>query len=122
MTNPVNWFEIYVQDIARAKVFYESVFDIHLTKLENTEFEIWAFPIREGGSGASGALIKIPGYPSGNNSVIVYFSCADCAVEAERATKSGGQIETPKKSVGQFGYIALVIDTEGNVIGLHSMR
>ena len=122
MRNPVNWFEIYVQDMGRAKAFYEAVFGVQLTKLDGTEFEMWAFPSRQEGFGASGALIKIPGYPSGGNSIIVYFSCADCAVEAEQAAKSGGHIETGKKSVGQYGHIALVIDTEGNIIGLHSMQ
>ena len=83
--NPVNWFEIYVQDMERAKGFYETVFGVQLAKLEGTEFEMWAFPMRQDGFGASGALIKLPGYPSGANSVVVYFSCADCAVEAEKA-------------------------------------
>ena len=122
MNNPVSWFEIYVQDMERAKAFYEAVFGIQLTRLEGTEFEMWAFPNRQDGLGASGSLVKIPGYPSGANSVLVYFTCADCAVEAEKAAKSGGQIETRKKSVGQYGHIALVIDTEGNIIGLHSMQ
>jgi predicted enzyme related to lactoylglutathione lyase len=121
-SNPVNWFEIYVQDMARARAFYEAVFAVQLSKLEGTEFEMWAFPMRLDGFGASGSLIRMPGYPSGANSVIVYFSCADCAVEAERAARAGGRIETAKKSIGQYGHIALVIDTEGNVIGLHSMR
>ena len=72
--------------------------------------------------GAAGALIRLPGYPAGANSTLVYFSCEDCAVEADRAAKAGGKIETPKKSVGQYGFIALVVDSEGNMIGLHSMR
>lgn len=122
MNNPVNWFEIYVQDMGRAKAFYESVLGIQLTRLEGTEFEMWAFPMRQEGYGAAGALIRIPGYPSGGNGILVYFSCADCAVEAEKAAKAGGRIETPKKSIGQYGHIALVVDTEGNLIGLHSMQ
>ena len=122
MKNPVSWFEIYVQDMPRAKAFYEAVFGFQLAKLEGTEFEMWAFPMHQDGSGASGSLVKIPGYASGANSVLVYFSCSDCAIEAEKAVKSGGKIETEKKAVGQYGYIALVFDTEGNVIGLHSMK
>lgn len=122
MNNPVNWFEIYVQDMDRAKAFYESVFGVQLTKLESTEFDMWAFHMRQDGYGAAGSLIKMPGYPSGGNSTIVYFGCEDCATEADRAAKSGGKIETPKKSIGQHGYMALVIDTEGNLIGLHSMQ
>ena len=121
MNNPVNWFEIYVQDMDRAKAFYEAVFGVQLTKLEGTEFEMWVFPGGQDGLGASGSLIKMPGYPSGNNSVLVYFRCADCGVEAEKAAKSGGKIETAKKSIGQYGYMALIIDTEGNIVGLHSM-
>jgi predicted enzyme related to lactoylglutathione lyase len=122
MNNPVAWFEIYVDDINRAKRFYEAMLCIDLQKLEETEFEMWAFPMEQKSYGASGALIKLPGYPSGANSTIVYFSCADCAIEAERASKAGGKIETPKKSIGQYGFIALIVDTEGNMIGLHSMQ
>ena len=53
---------------------------------------------------------------------MVYFSCADCAVEAARAEKNGGQIERAKFSIGQYGFISLITDTEGNMIGLHSME
>ena len=122
MNNPVNWFEIYVQDMDRAKIFYEAVFGWRLSKLEGSEFDMWAFPMSQGKAGATGALIKIPGYPSGNNSVVIYFSCDDCAVEANKATLAGGKIETEKKLVGPYGCITLVNDTEGNVIGLHSMK
>ena len=121
MDNPVKWFEIYVQDMARAKAFYQAVFGMQLTKLEGTEFEMWAFTMQPDSYGAAGALIKMPGYPSGGNSTIVYFHCDDCAVEAEKAANAGGHIETPKKSIRQYGHIALVVDTEGNMIGLHSM-
>ena len=47
--------------------------------------------------------------------------CADCAVEASKAVQAGGEIEKAKMSIGQYGHIALVTDTEGNMIGLHSM-
>jgi len=122
MNNPVGWFEIYVQDLERAKAFYEVVFEIQLEKLDGTEFEMWTFPMSEESFGASGALIKIPGYPSGNNSVVVYFSCADCALAADKAARHGGEIETEKKAIGPYGYIALIYDTEGNIIGLHSRQ
>lgn len=116
MHNPVGWFEIYVDDMNRAKTFYETALGIELQKLDGTEFEMWASPMLQDAYGAPGALIKLPGFPPGANSTIVYFTCVDCAVEAERAIKA------PKKSIGQYGFIALVVDTEGNMIGLHSMR
>jgi predicted enzyme related to lactoylglutathione lyase len=124
--NPVGWFEIYVQDMRRAKTFYEAVFATQLTKLENLGLEpgmeLWAFPGRQTGCGATGALVKMPGFEPGANSVLVYFSCADCAVEAAKAEKAGGTIQKPKMAIGSYGHIALVFDTEGNLIGLHSMR
>jgi predicted enzyme related to lactoylglutathione lyase len=122
MNNPVNWFEIYVQDMGRAKAFYEAVFGVQLSKLEGPDMEMWAFPMRPDAAGASGSLVKMSGVPSGGNSVLVYFSCTDCAVEAEKVTKAGGKIERGKMSIGQYGHIALAIDTEGNMIGLHSMQ
>lgn len=119
--NPVGWFEIYVDDMARAKAFYESVFGVTLTRLQSTELEMWGFPMLATASGATGALVKMEGFKAGGNSVIVYFSCADCAQEATRVTKAGGRVERPKFSIGQYGHIALAVDTEGNMFGLHSM-
>ena len=120
--NPVGWFEIYVQDMNRAKAFYESVFATQLEKLESPGIDLWAFPMQRESYGAPGALAKMEGYPSGGNSTLVYFHCADCAVEAKRAATAGGRIFKEKFSIGQYGFIALVLDTEGNMIGLHSMQ
>ena len=120
--NPVAWFEIYVQDMVRAKQFYESVLKVKLEKLNSPGLEMWAFPMAMDRLGASGSLVKMEGVPSGGNSTLVYFSCADCAVEAAKAAESGGKVHKEKMSIGQYGYIALVIDTEGNMIGLHSMQ
>ena len=120
--NPVGWFEIYVQDLNRAKTFYESVFQLKLDKLNTPEVEIWAFPMQMERWGAGGALVKMDGFPSGGNSVLVYFGCEDCSVEAARAVQSGGRIQREKMSIGEYGFISLVFDTEGNMIGLHSMQ
>ena len=124
--NPVGWFEIYVTDMERAKGFYATMLGVEFTRLDNpiagTAIELWAFPMQAAGYGASGALVRMEGFESGRNSVIVYFHCADCAVEAARAGNAGGEIVKPKFSIGQYGHAALVRDTEGNLIGLHSMQ
>jgi predicted enzyme related to lactoylglutathione lyase len=120
--NPVNWFEIYVQDMGRAKSFYESVFQVKLERLNSGELEIWAFPMRMEERGASGALVKMEGFPSGGNSTLVYFHSGDCSVEAARVVKFGGRIQREKMSIGQYGFIALAYDTEGNMFGLHSLK
>jgi hypothetical protein len=120
--NPVRWFEIYVQDMARARRFYETVLAGTLTQLESPGMEMWAFPMQPDGGGASGALVRMEGAPSGGNSTLVYFGCDDCAIEAGRVIGAGGGIFREKFSIGQWGYIALAIDTEGNMFGLHSLR
>lgn len=121
-SNPVVWFEIYVQDMQRARKFYESVFAVKLEKLAVDESELWAFPMSTEGTGAPGALVKMDGVASGGNSTLVYFSCVDCAVEASRVAAAGGQVEREKMSIGEHGFICLARDSEGNMFGLHSMN
>ncbi len=118
--NPVIWFEIYVQDMQRAKTFYETVFQLKLERLNSPDIEMWAFPMDMNHVGAGGALVKMQDVPSGGSGTLVYFSCADCSVEAARAAKNGGKIHRDKFPIGEYGFIALVADTEGNMIGLHT--
>src|SRR4051812_44146665 len=118
--NPVGWFEIYVQDMNRAKKFYETVLDTKLTSLPSPELEMWAFPMERGAPGATGVLAKMQGVPSGGNSTLVYFTSPDCSVEEKRAKEAGGRIHRPKLSIGEYGFICLAVDTEGNMFGVHS--
>lgn len=120
--NPVGWFEIYVGDMKRARKFYESVFQGKLEEIKNPECELWRFPQDMTSFGAGGALVKMDGFAPGGNSTLVYFSCADCAVESGRIAKAGGKIFKPKFSIGEYGFIAIALDTEGNMFGLHSTK
>lgn len=123
-SNPVCWFEIYVQDMERAKAFYEQVFEVKLELLNSPdpEVELWSFPMDMERWGAGGALVKMTGVSSGGGGTLVYFSCADCAVEAALVKAAGGQVVREKWAIGEYGFIALATDTEGNMIGLHSIR
>lgn len=129
MKNPVNWFEIYVKDISRAKNFYEDVLKIKLDKLEvpgemddvNT-FQMMTFPWVQDQPNASGALVKTDGMEPGGNSVMIYFTCDDCKVEEGRVEKAGGKTLKEKFSIGEFGFCSICMDTEGNTFGLHSMK
>lgn len=120
--NIVGWFEIYVQDMTRAKKFYESVFSLELSKIDSDELDYWAFPWKENAGGAAGALAKMDGSTPGAGGTLVYFMCEDCAVEESRVALNGGEILKPKFSLGPHGFASTVKDTEGNVIGLHSMK
>lgn len=122
----VGWFEIYVQEMARARKFYEEVFQVKLTDLSDPtdqNMKMAAFPFSmEDLPGASGALVQMEGYPSGGNSTIVYFTSLDCSVEESRAKATGGKVIQPKTSIGERGFISLIEDTEGNTVGGHSMK
>ena len=124
--NPVGWFEIYVRDLARARAFYEGVLGVKLAALESPDSGVgamWAFPMVKDATGATGALVSMQGeqQPKGNGT-IVYFTCANCDVEARKAPANGGKIVKNKFAIGPHGFIALVADPDGNVIGLHSMQ
>jgi len=120
--NPIRWFEIYVQDMERAKAFYGTLFDYQFKHVATPDAEMWAFPDEMGKYGAGGALIKMDGVPSGGSGTLVYFGTEDCSGPESRAEQAGGRVFKPKKSIGPHGFISLVYDTEGNLIGLHSMK
>jgi len=126
--NPVGWFEIYVTDMERARKFYEEMLDIKLEELPapDPSVQMLAFPMKSpdecGGElpGACGALAKMDGMAPGGGGTLVYFSCLDCAAAEARVADAGGQVIKPKFSIGEFGFISLISDTEGNMVGLHS--
>lgn len=123
--NPIGWFEIYVDDVERAKHFYQSVFQVTFEQMMDptgTDIEMWFFPSDMESYGASGALVKMDGISAGAGGTLVYFSCEDCAIEQERATQHGGVVVQAKMGIGEYGFISLVQDSEGNMIGLHSMQ
>jgi len=120
--NPIIWFEIYVQDMPRAKAFYESVFQVKLEKLDSTEFEMWGFPMEMHGMGCQRCLGQDKGVASGGNSTLVYFSCKDCAVEADRVIQCGGSLDRKKNAHRSIRLYRAGCGYGGNMIGLHSMK
>jgi predicted enzyme related to lactoylglutathione lyase len=125
--NVVGWFEIYVQDMERARRFYEKVLQLELSNMRSPDQEggspeeMWSFPGQQNAYGSPGSLVKMEGFVPSGNGVLVYFICDDCAAAADRASTAGGKIFKDKFSIGEHGHIALVTDTEGNMVGLHSM-
>jgi len=124
--NPISWFEIYIDDMDRAKSFYEAVLAVKLEALQDpttddSDLQMQSFPSDMESYGAAGALVKMEGVKAGGNSTLVYFACEDCAVEESRVADAGGSVQKPKMPIGEFGFISLAQDTEGNMIGFHSM-
>ena len=122
---PIVWFEIYVNDMKRAQRFYETVLDIKLEQLSNPTDDVMqmqSFPGDMDSYGANGALVKMEGFKAGANSTIIYFGSNDCLTEERRVEQAGGKLFKPKMAIGAYGFISLFYDTEGNMIGLHSMN
>ena len=120
--NPVGWFDINVSNLDRAKKFYETVFEIKLTDLPLEWGNQALFPFDQESPNISGALVEKSEFKSNGNNTVVYFATEDCVTEENRIEKAGGNIIRPKMSIGEFGFVSIFIDTEGNTIGLHSRK
>ena len=121
MSNPIQWVEIAATDLERAKSFYAEVFNIEFQLIEMPESKMYMFG-EPNKAGSSGCLVQSSiNTPSADGSII-YFSCEDVANEVGRVEKAGGQILVPKTDIGEFGFFAQCIDSEGNRIGMHSEK
>lgn len=122
--NAIGWFDIYVHDLDRAVTFYETVLGTKLTPLGDPtgETRMMSFPANMSAYGAGGALVKSGHSQPGIGGTMVYFSVEDCAVETSRVAAANGQVIRPKFSIGEFGWVSICMDTEGNLFGLSSMK
>jgi len=122
IVNPVSWFDIYVSNLDRAKKFYETVFNTQLVDLPIEWGKQALFPFNHESVNISGALVEKEDKLENGNNTIVYFASDDCITEEARVEKAGGKIIKSKMSIGAFGFISILTDTEGNTIGLHSQK
>ncbi len=120
-TNPVGWFEIPVKDFNRARKFYEHVFEMNLEEHMVGEVQMAWFPMREGVPGAAGTLAKGEGYEPSSGGVLVYFSTPDIMKTLTRVETRGGRVLLSRTRIGEYGYIGIFQDSEGNRIGIHTM-
>lgn len=120
----INWFEIPVTDMDRAKAFYEKVFDLTISLHKMEGIQMGWFPNKNQIGQATGTLIKAGDhYVPSKDGVVVYFSCEDVAEQIGKVETAGGQVISGKKQISaDNGYMAYFLDTEGNRIALHSMK
>ena len=122
MANAVNWFEIPVTDMDRAKKFYETILGYELALNEMGPALMAWFPMEQGATGATGSLIKAEGYVPSETGSMVYFSVNDIEDTLSKVNENGGTTVNPKMNIGEYGFVAHFIDTEGNKIALHSEK
>lgn len=122
MSHALNWFEIPVTDFTRAKTFYETVLGITIAPMEmgpTTMGMLSTDPTAIGG-----ALVQGEGSMPSQNGTMVYLNGGeDLAPMLARVAQAGGVVVVPKTEIGNdFGFFAHFVDTEGNKVGLHSMK
>ena len=123
-TNALNWFEIPVTDMARAKHFYQIAFGIHMDEMEMGGMEMAGFPGEPGNGKVAGALVKSENHKPSTDGITIYLNAnPDMSDVLKRIESEGGQIIMGKTQITpEIGYMAFFIDSEGNRIGLHSQN
>ena len=119
--NPINWFEIPVNDLDRARNFYQTILGLEeMTVTEMGPSTMAWFPGGPGEPGATGTLIKTEGYTPSHEGSVVYFSVSDIEGTLATIESNGGKTLVPKMSIGEYGFIAQFEDCEGNRVSLHA--
>jgi predicted enzyme related to lactoylglutathione lyase len=120
MKNAINWFELPVVDLARAQRFYETLLDAKLKAETFGGMPMAIFPYSDG---VGGALVKDARYRPSEDGAVVYLDAGRTLDQAlQRVEAAGGRVAMPKTDIGAPGFIAIVVDTEGNRVGLHQGR
>lgn len=123
MKNAINWFEIPVSNFERAKSFYETILAGEVSIMPNQKVKYGFLPCDPQGGGVGGAIVEGEGCEPSDKGTLVYLNGGeDLNVPLSKTVSAGGKIVLEKQSIGEYGFIALIIDTEGNKIGLHSMK
>ena len=123
-TNSINWFEIPVYDMHRAKHFYQVIFSIHMDEQEMAEMQMATFPYESGTGKVSGALVRSESHKPSTEGIIIYLNAnPDMNSVLEKIEGEGGKILMGKTQISpEIGFMAYFLDTEGNRIALHSQH
>ncbi|HYF30999.1 MAG TPA: VOC family protein [Chitinophagaceae bacterium] len=122
-TNSINWFEIPVKDIARAKKFYEAIFDIKLADMQAMPgMKMAGFPYEYGNGKVTGAIVEGDMHKPSMDGITIYMNAdPDIQTVIDRIEKAGGRVVMPRTQITpEYGYMAFFMDTEGNKLGLHA--
>lgn len=122
MTNSINWFEIPVLDFARAKKFYETLYGAEVQEMPHPSFKYGMLPA-DMQNGVGGGIVQGEGFEPSTKGVLIYLNGGeDLSTPLSKVENAGGKILLTKTSLGPNGFMAHILDTEGNKIALHSMK
>jgi predicted enzyme related to lactoylglutathione lyase len=115
-----SWFDISVTDLSRATRFYESLLAVSLHPAEELGgTKIAIFPHERG---AAGGCLRAAGTPGAGGTLIYLDVNGRLDACLARLDQAGGALLVPKTDIGPAGFFAVVRDSEGNPVGLHSQR
>lgn len=124
MNNAISWFEIPATNLERAQTFYETIFGISMIPMDLPNIKMRMFPIEDMINGVGGALVDSGGFhkPSSTDGPLIYLNGnPDVQVILNKVEAAGGKILVSKTEISpDYGNMAVLLDTEGNRIGLHS--
>ena len=116
--NRAVWFDIPVADLDRAAAFYRAVLNVNVQK---EQYDNFSFCILEHHDGNGGCLVPKAGEVSASAGILLYMNVDGRIRDAVVQTlKHGGKVLEPAHSIGPHGFRAVVLDSEGNRIALHS--
>ena len=125
MNNAISWFEIPTTDIDRAQKFYEAIFGISMMPMDMPNIKMRMFPLDDMMTQVGGAVVDSGGFhkPSATDGPLIYLNGnPDLQQVLDKVEAAGGSIMVPKTEISpEYGFMAVIIDTEGNRIGLHSV-
>lgn len=122
MPNAINWFEIPTTNLDRAKKFYETILGVAMMPMPGPR-PMAAFPADWTKGELSGCLVQGEGAVPTTSGVLLFLACgADLSPALGRVEKAGGKVLLPKTKIPmqEAGSMAIILDPEGNRIGLHS--
>ncbi len=120
MANAINWFELPATNFDRAVKFYSDVLKADLQRMDNEQLQMAFFPATDNGVG--GCVTYGNGNkPQSEGSLIYLNGGDDLQTQLSRVEDAGGTVVMPKTSIGENGFMAIFMDTEGNRVALHSM-
>ncbi|MES2890481.1 MAG: VOC family protein [Bacteroidota bacterium] len=126
MNNAISWFEIGATDLERAQKFYETIFNVSLIPMDMPNIRMRMFPIADMQTGIGGAIVDSGGFhkPSGTDGPLIYLNGEpDLQQVLDKVDSAGGSIMVPKTEISpEYGFMAVILDSEGNRIGLHSSK